>query len=154
MRSRIVSFIALSLFTASAWAFNFTDVQGHTQDLASYRGKWVLVNFWATWCPPCLKEIPDLISLQSTYGKTRLAVIGVAMDYRDPKQVVNFARSMHINYPIVLGNSDLAAQVGEIQGLPTSYLFNPSGQIVAYQLGALTKSAVENYINSKNAAKK
>ncbi len=154
MWNRIVAFIGLSLLTVSAWAFNFTDVQGHAQNLAAYKGKWVLVNFWATWCPPCLKEIPDLISLQGTYGKTRLAVIGVAMDYHDPKQVIDFARSMHINYPIVLGNSDLAAQVGEIQGLPTSYLFDPSGRIVAYQLGALTRSAVEKYINGKSAAVK
>lgn len=154
MRNRILSFIALSLFTASAWAFNFTDVQGHPQNLQAYKGKWVLVNFWATWCPPCLKEIPDLISLQAEYGTTRLEVIGIAMDYNDPKQVVNFAGNMHINYPIVLGNPDIAAQIGEIQGLPTSYLYNPAGKIVAYQLGALTKAAVEQYINNKTVPKK
>lgn len=155
MRNRMFSFIALLVFASSAWAFNFTDVQGHSQTLSAYKGKWVLVNFWATWCPPCLKEIPDLIALQNTYGKTRLVVIGVAMDYRDPKQVIQFANSMHINYPLVLGNPDIADQVGEIQGLPTSYLYNPSGQIVATQLGALTKSAVESYINNrKNSAVK
>ncbi|MHB1678421.1 MAG: TlpA disulfide reductase family protein [Sulfuriferula sp.] len=152
MRNRVLGFIALSLFTASAWAFNFTDAQGHPQNLEAYKGKWVLVNFWATWCPPCLKEIPDLISLQAKYGQTRLAIIGIAMDYNDPKQVINFARSMHINYPIVLGNPDIAAQIGDIQGLPTSYLYNPAGKIVAYQLGALTKAAVEKYINNKTVS--
>ncbi len=154
MRNRILSFIALSLFTASAWAFNFTDTQGHAQNLDAYKGKWVLVNFWATWCPPCQEEIPDLISLQTQYGKTRLAIIGVAMDYRNAKQVTTFAASMHINYPIVLGDADIAGQIGEISGLPTSYLFNPAGKMVGYQLGALTKAAVEQYINNKTDTKK
>ena len=154
MWKRILPIIALWLLTTSAWAFNFTDTKGQPQSLDAYKGKWVLVNFWATWCPPCLQEIPDLISLQTKYSKTKLAIIGVAMDYNDAKQVTDFANSLHINYPIVLGNDQIAAQVGEIQGLPTSYLYNPAGKIVAYQVGALSKAAVEQYINNKSKAAK
>lgn len=154
MWKRILTLIALLLLTTSAWAFNFTDINGHPQNLDAYKGKWVLVNFWATWCPPCLAEIPDLISLQTQYSKTRLVIVGVAMDYENAQQVTDFVKHMHINYPIVLGNDQIAAQVGEVQGLPTSYLFNPAGKIVAYQVGALSKSVVENYINSKTAVKK
>jgi thiol-disulfide isomerase/thioredoxin len=154
MLKRILLGISLLLFVASASAFTLTDSKGvvHTSD--SYKGKWVLVNFWATWCPPCLEEIPDLITLHEKYRKTKLEVIGIAMDYQDPKQVLGFADSMFISYPIVLGDSKIAAQFGRLQGLPTSYLYNPEGKLVAYQVGALTKKAVEDYINSKAANKK
>lgn len=154
MLKRVLVVLALSLMTTSVWAFSFTDTKGKTQSLDAYKGKWVLVNFWATWCPPCLEEIPDLIALHEKYSKTKLVVIGVAMDYRDPKQVIEFADSMFISYPIVLGTPKIAAQVGQVQGLPTTYLFNPEGKIVAYQVGALTKEAVENYINGKKSVKK
>ncbi|NOT18161.1 MAG: TlpA family protein disulfide reductase [Sulfuriferula sp.] len=154
MLKRVFIILMLSLMTTSAWAFSFTDTKGQTQSLDAYKGKWVLINFWATWCPPCLEEIPDLISLHDKYSKTKLVVIGVAMDYRDPKQVIDFADSMFISYPIVLGTPKIAAQVGPVQGLPTTYLFNPEGKIVAYQVGALTKAAVEKYINGTKPAKK
>jgi len=154
MLKRVLVIIALSFMTTSAWAFSFTDTKGHTQSLDAYKGKWVLVNFWATWCPPCLEEIPDLIALHDKYSKTRLVVIGVAMDYRDPKQVTEFADGMFISYPIVLGNAKIAAQIGQIEGLPTTYLYNPEGKLVASQVGALTKTAVESYINAKKPAKK
>lgn len=149
MLKRALVVITLSLMATSAWAFSFTDSKGKVQSLEAYKGKWVLVNFWATWCPPCLEEIPDLISLNDKYSKTKLVVIGIAMDYRDPKQVTDFADSMFITYPIVLGNATIAAQVGKVEGLPTTYLYNPEGKMVAYQVGALTKAAVEKYINGK-----
>lgn len=151
MLKRALVVMTLLLMTTSAWAFSFTDSKGKVQSLEAYKGKWVLVNFWATWCPPCLEEIPDLISLNDKYSKTKLVVIGVAMDYRDPKQVIEFADSMFITYPIVLGNAKIAAQVGKVEGLPTSYLYNPEGKLVAYQVGALTTAAVEKYINSKKS---
>ena len=154
MLKRVLVVIAFSFMASSAWAFSFTDTKGQTQSLDAYKGKWVLVNFWATWCPPCLEEIPDLISLHDKYSKTKLVVIGIAMDYRDPKQVTEFADSMFISYPIVLGNAKIASQIGQVQGLPTTYLYNPEGKIVAYQVGALTKAAVESYINGKKSVKK
>lgn len=154
MLKRVLVIIVLSFMTASAWAFSFTDTKGQKQSLETNKGKWVLVNFWATWCPPCLEEIPDLIALQDKYSKTKLVVIGIAMDYRDPQQVIEFADSMFISYPIVLGNASIASQIGQVQGLPTSYLFNPEGKIVAYQVGPLTKAAVEKYINATKSSKK
>ncbi|BBP01068.1 TlpA disulfide reductase family protein [Sulfuriferula nivalis] len=154
MLKRVLVILALSLMTTSVWAFSFTDTKGHTQSLDAYKGKWVLVNFWATWCPPCLEEIPDLIALHEKYSKTKLVVIGIAMEYQDPKQVIDFADSMFISYPIVLGTPRIASQIGQVEGLPTTYLFNPEGKIVAYQVGALTKEAVEKYINGKKPVKK
>lgn len=145
MRRIILFFLLLALsFGVLAEGFSLRDMQGKTHTLAGYRGKWVLVNFWATWCPPCRDEIPDLIELHERHKD--LVVIGIAMDYRDPAQVKKFAEEMFISYPLVLGDSRIAAQIGAIPGLPTTYLYNPQGKLAAFNVGALTRQAVETYI--------
>ncbi len=138
--------LCLPLYVMAA-DFTLQDMQGKTHHLSDYRGKWVLVNFWATWCPPCKKEIPDLIGLQKTHKD--LTVIGIAVDYESSKAVADFVRQEGINYPIVLGNDKVFAQIGQMEVLPTSYLYSPTGEKVAYQEGALTKESIENYIKSK-----
>jgi thiol-disulfide isomerase/thioredoxin len=145
--------LALMALGAQAADFKVTDTQGKTHTLSGYKGKWVLVNYWATWCPPCQEEIPDLIALYEN-KKNNLVVIGIAMDYNDPKQVTAFADSMLMSYPIVLGNAKVAGQIGPVQGLPTTYLFNPEGKMVAQQVGAITQAVVESFIGSKDASTK
>ena len=142
---------ALTVATLSAQAADFkvTDTKGKTHTLSGYKGKWVLVNYWATWCPPCLEEIPDLISLHEN-KKNNLVVLGVALEYKDPKHVVDFADGLLVTYPIVLGNARIVNQIGPMQGLPTTYLFNPEGKMVAQQVGAITREAVESYIGKKD----
>ena len=137
---------------ASAQSFVFKDMQGHEQRLQDYRGKWVLVNFWATWCPPCLEEIPDLIALYDAHKATDLVVIGVALD-STKESVVEFVAKKKITYPIVFGDYDLAGQVGEVEALPTSYLFDPTGKLLSYQQGMVTRGSVESYIKSKTIKK-
>ena len=154
MLKRILLLLAMLAVTTTASGFSLTDSKGKVHTLGSYKGKWVLVKFWATWCPPCLDEIPDLVALHDKYKDTRLEVIGIAMDYQSPKQVLDFADGMFISYPIVLGTSKIAGQFGPLQGLPTTYLYNPEGKRVAYQVGGITQQAVEQYINSKSTAKK
>ncbi|MFN3715419.1 MAG: TlpA family protein disulfide reductase, partial [Thiobacillus sp.] len=105
------------------------------------------------WCPPCLEEIPDLIALHEN-KKNNLAVIGVAIDYRSSKQVTDFADSMLVNYPIVLGTAKVVNQIGPVQGLPTTYLFNPEGRMVAQQVGPITREAVQKYIASQPVRQK
>ena len=142
----------LLLVCAASWVqaadFKVTDTDGKTHTLSGYKGKWVLVNYWATWCPPCLEEIPDLIAMHGN-KKNNIVVIGIALDYRTTKQVTDFAEGLLVNYPIVLGNPQVVNQIGPVQGLPTTYLFNPDGKMVAQQVGAITREAVENYIASK-----
>jgi thiol-disulfide isomerase/thioredoxin len=136
-----------------AAGFSVTDTDGKTHSLAGYKGKWVLVNYWATWCPPCLAEIPDLIELHEN-KKNNLVVIGVAVDFRAAKQVTDFAESLNVSYPIVLGSPEVINQIAPVQGLPTTYLFNPEGKMVAQQVGPVTKESVESYIASKSASGK
>jgi thiol-disulfide isomerase/thioredoxin len=146
----VAIFLALfSVVVMAADGFSVRDIQGKTHTLAGYKGKWVLVNFWATWCPPCLEEIPDLVALHDQHKDKDLVVIGIAMDYRNPKQVIEFADQDMISYPVVLGNREVAAQFGPVEGLPTTYLYNPQGRKVAYQVGALTRKAIESYISGK-----
>lgn len=147
----------LLLALASSWVqaadFKVTDTNGKTHTLSGYKGKWVLVNYWATWCPPCLEEIPDLIALHGD-KKNNLVVIGVAMDYRNAKQVTDFADGLLVDYPIVLGTPRVVRQIGPVHGLPTTYLYNPEGKMVAQQVGLITRAAVESYIASKPARPK
>ncbi|MFA5241107.1 MAG: TlpA disulfide reductase family protein [Sulfuricella sp.] len=132
---------------AAAAGFTFQDTQGKQHSLAGYKGKWVLVNFWATWCPPCVEEIPDLSALHDKHKD--LVVLGVAMDYRNGQEVKDFAEQLFVSYPVILGTQASASQVGPISGLPTTYLYNPQGKLVAYNVGAITRKAVENYITKK-----
>ena len=153
MFSRRIALLLVSLcfmpLLAVAEGFSIADSQGKIHNLSDYKGKWVLVNFWATWCPPCLEEIPDLIALHDAHKAKDLVVIGIAMDYQNPKSVIEFSESMFISYPIVLGNEKIASQIGPIQGLPMTYLYNPKGKLVARNVGALTRKAIESYIASK-----
>lgn len=142
--------LALTVSWAQADGFKVTDTTGKTHTLAGYKGKWVLVNYWATWCPPCLEEIPDLVALHEN-KKNNLVVIGIALDFRSAKQVTDFAEGLLVNYPIVLGTPQIVNQIGPVQGLPTTYLYNPDGKMVAQQVGAITRASVESYIASKAA---
>ncbi|MDO9222004.1 MAG: TlpA disulfide reductase family protein, partial [Thiobacillus sp.] len=107
----------------------------------------------ATWCPPCREEIPDLIALHEN-KKNNLVVLGVALDYRSAKQVTDFADGLLVNYPIVLGSPKITNQIGPVQGLPTTYLFNPDGKMVAQQVGAITRQSVESFLASQNTRAK
>lgn len=132
-RIGILAGFALLLFVLQAEAFQFKDTQGRIHTLADYKGRWVVVNFWATWCPPCLEEIPDLISLYE--NRKDVMVIGVAMEFSDPDVVMKFVESMSINYPTILGNRRIASQLDDISMLPSTYFFDPDGQPAAREAG-------------------
>lgn len=130
-------------FTGSSWAaenWSLKDVEGQTHQLSTYRGKWVLVNFWATWCPPCVAEVPELTKILLKHHD--LVVIGVAEGYRDPQEVLDFVRDKHIDYPIILGNEDTAAEFGGINGTPTSFLYSPTGELTGSHEGILTEADI------------
>ena len=140
--------LALPVF-AHASGFSLEDIQGNTHRLEDYRGKWVLVNFWATWCPPCLSEIPELNSLHDAHKDNDLVVIGIAIDSGSSRKIADFSRAHGISYPVVMGNRKIAAQIGEMDVLPTSFLYSPNGEQVSYQAGEVTRESIETYIKNK-----
>jgi thiol-disulfide isomerase/thioredoxin len=127
--------------------FVFKDIAGETHALQSYRGKWVIVNFWATWCPPCLEEIPDLIVLQEKHKN--LSVIGVAVDYKSVEEVKSFAEDNLMSYPIVLGDDKVLQQFSPASVLPTTYIYNPQGNLVKFRQGLVTREYIEKIIAGK-----
>ena len=143
--------LAALILSVQVQAFQFQDATGKIHNLADYKGRWVLVNFWATWCPPCLKEIPDLIALYES--RKDIMVIGVAMDFSDPQVVMDFVQSMSITYPTVLGSRKIASQLDDISLLPSTYFFDPDGEPAARQLGIISRESIERFIESKSTEK-
>ena len=138
------------LLSFNVQAFRFQDTTGKIHQLSDYKGRWVLVNFWATWCPPCLKEIPDLMAIYEQ--RKDVMIIGVAMDIDDPQTVLDFVRSKAINYPIVLGNRVIASQLDEVSLLPSTYFYDPDGNPAARQMGIVSRESIEAFLNTKSTA--
>jgi thiol-disulfide isomerase/thioredoxin len=111
-----------------------TDLEGQKLDLATYRGKVVLLDFWATWCEPCRAEIPRFVDLQDKYRDHGLQIIGISLD-DDAKPVHAFFREFKMNYPVAIGDADLAERYGGILGLPVSFLVGCDGRIYAKHIG-------------------
>src|SRR5579863_4122154 len=115
--------------------FLVNTLDGEFISTAQWHGKVILVNFWATWCPPCREEIPALIHLQDQY-KDRLQIIGISMDDEDDAEnVAKFAKKAGINYPIVMASHDMIAEYGGVPALPTSFVVNPAGGVVQKHVG-------------------
>lgn len=151
-RGGVVFLLALVLCLpvkgAEAYGFRFEDSNGKTHTLSGYKGKWVLVNFWATWCPPCLREIPDLSELSRE--RNDIAIIGIAMEYDDARDVMAFVEKMAIPYPIVLGDREAAVQLeDDISMLPSTYLFDPDGKPAARKIGLITRAEIEAFIGAR-----
>ena len=105
------------------------DIEGHDVRLSDYRGKVVLVNFWATWCPPCRKEIPDLIKLQRDYKSRGLQVIGVTYPPEDLAEVRKFVREAKVNYPIAVGTKETKSLFSSSEALPLTIVIGKDGRV-------------------------
>lgn len=112
-------------------------------NIRDYRGKVVLVTFWATWCGPCVQEIPSLISLQNDYGPKGFTVIGISMDQGGPRIVEKLMNKVGVNYPVVMGDSKVSRAFGGIYGIPASFLVDQSGNIVKRHTGWVSHETLD-----------
>lgn len=127
-------------------SFELKDTSGVKHKLAAYKGKWVLVNYWATWCPPCLEEVPDLVNLYDHRRKKDLMILGVVFDFKSTKEVADYVDDMLMSYPIILGDDEVTAQIGTADVLPTTFIYNPQGELVKIKRGLITKQYIEKII--------
>lgn len=129
-------------------AARLADLQGQTQALSQWRGKVLVVNFWATWCAPCREEIPAFVRLQDKYRARGLQFVGIAIDRRDP--VLAFVREFGINYPVLLGDIetvDLSRRAGNRAGtLPFTLVFDRTGKIAATEVGGIKEAQLQTLL--------
>ncbi len=151
--SRIIfAALAISLFASSAIAFDLKDTAGQPQRLSDLKGKWVIVNFWATWCAPCVKEIPDFAAFAKVQGD-KVRVLGVALDWdetgkreADERKVKSFAKKVGLTYPLVLGDDKSEKSFGKMKGLPTTIVYDPNGKMVFQKTGPVTQEMLNRVI--------
>ena len=126
--------------------FTLKDLDGRTVRLSDYRGKVVLINFWATWCPPCRAEMPELIRLQREHGKEGLQIIGVTYPPERKARVRRFARSLKVNYPIILGTREIKARFSSEETLPLTVVINRDGKVSEIISGILLRQEFDEKI--------
>ena len=129
------------LAATSARAFDLTDTQGRHHRLADYKGRWVVMNFWATWCVPCIQEIPEIAAFGR--GHAEVAVIGVAIDAEDVEKTKRFATKVGHEYPLVLSDDRVESQLGAPRALPTTRIYDPAGKLVYDKPGRVDRKMLE-----------
>ena len=127
------------------YAVKFADLDGKMQQLGNWRGKVLVLNFWATWCPPCREEIPDFVQADAAFRGKGVAIVGIALDERS--QVADFAKTFGIQYPLLLGGMDaydLAAKLGNTsKGIPFTAIIDRQGKVAYLGVGAVRKKELE-----------
>jgi cytochrome c biogenesis protein CcmG/thiol:disulfide interchange protein DsbE len=149
-----VALAANSVLEAGTAAPDFSraDLDHRQVSMTAYRGKVVLLNFWATWCAPCISEIPRFAKWQQQYGAQGLQVIGISMD--DEEQPVRAAYQKYgLNYPVAMGDEQLGSIYGDILGLPVTFLIDKSGKIRFRHQGAVDFKIVEHEIQDLLSAR-
>ena len=154
---RAKSFIFLAVFLLSTQLqaepvdFNLPDMQGVEHKLSDYKGKWVVVNYWATWCPPCLTEIPELVDFHEDHKERDAVVLGVNFEDISLNGLKQFSEEYFMNYPVLQTKPGPSSALGPIPGLPTTYLVSPSGEVVARQVGPVTAKLINDFIAQQTA---
>ena len=145
----VVSCTAQDNNKSDSLAFTLKDSQGNSVSLADYKGKVVILDFWATWCPPCRREIPHFVALQKEYGSKGLQVIGVAVDQDGWDKVKPFIQSNGINYPVLMYTEDVYEAYQQLLprsergGIPFTFVIDKTGQVKAKYVGYRDKAVFE-----------
>jgi len=146
----IATLLAATAAAGEQVDFTLPGLDGKPVSLSDYRGKWVVVNYWATWCPPCLEEIPELVDLYEG-NRDRLVVLGVNYEEVNEDYLREFVESHMISYPVMRMDPLPVTPLGSVVGLPTTYIISPEGERTARQEGSVTRQGIEQYIARKEA---
>jgi len=138
--------VAASMNGQAAPDFTLETLDGKTMHLSDFKGKGVLLNFWATWCQPCKIEMPWFAELQKQYGPQGLQIVGVAMDDASPKEIGEFAHDLGVNYPILVGKEEVGNAYGGVQFLPATFYIGRDGRIVDKVVGLKGRGEIEDSI--------
>ena len=146
------TFLVLLVSTGSrAVDYQLPDLNDQMQSLDQYKGKWVIVNYWATWCGTCVKELPDLISLHEDHKDGDIVVVGVNFESISSDRLKTFVAKHSIPYTVLHTEPVPMTPLGPVPALPTTYIIDPSGKAVAGEVGIVTQKNLENYIEDKRA---
>ena len=130
----------------AAYDFSLKTTAGKTVKLSDFKGKVVILNFWATWCPPCKAEIPSFIGMYKKYEKDGLVIVGVAVD--DPAKVAQFVKDNGVNYPVVIADQTTVTAYGGVRGIPTTFVIDKNGSIVRNYTGYRPEAVFLSDFNS------
>ena len=131
---------------APAPAWTLKNLEGKPVSLSDFKGKVVILDFWATWCPPCRAEIPSFIELQKEYGDQGLAVIGLSLDESGAAAVKKFVERAGMNYTVVMADQAVAGAYGGVEAIPTTFVIDRQGRIVARHVGLTSRGEFEKEI--------
>jgi len=152
MLRRAVATAALLLVCAAGAApeeFILRDLQGAEHRLSEQRGKWVMINFWATWCPPCIHEMPELEAFHQAHRDRDATVWGVTFEDTPAEIIGEFVSDLNVTYPILGLGSDPITPFGTVRVLPTTYVINPDGELLRRFEGPVTAAMLEQAIRGK-----
>lgn len=124
------------------------DLTGKQVKVSDYKGKWVIVNYWATWCPPCAVEIPELNAFHTKHKLKDAVVVGVNIEQGELEYVKEFSKDFKITYPILQAIDSTSSPYGKIRALPTTFIIDPNGKLIKTIVGAVTVERLENIIKS------
>lgn len=126
--------------------FSFYDMKGKTHHFSDYKGKWVLVNYWATYCPPCRDEIPDIERFAKN-NRDKIVVLGMDAGGSEPAEIEAFKKEFDITYPLIPAQESTLLAFGLIMGIPTSFIITPKGKIIDKYVGIITYDDIDYYVN-------
>ncbi len=129
--------------------FKLNDLRGNPVQMSDFLGKWVVVNYWATWCAPCREEMPELDSFYHAHKDTDAVVLGVNLEDIEREALRRFVRRFSIGYPILIGGTESKSALGPIPGMPTTYIVSPKGEVVTWQIGGITRDLLERFLASR-----
>ena len=132
--------------------FSFYDMQGVTHKFSDYKGKWILVNYWATYCPPCRAEIPDIEAFYRK-NKSKFMVLGMDAGGTDDASIIAFKKELGISYPLIPAQDSTLLAFGVVMAIPTSYIINPQGEIIDKYVGLITYDDLDFNVNPQNFIK-